>query len=736
MNAWACRIPDFPLQSPPDGADEARYLAEQNPGAPDFRSLLTALLFGLLAFSVYMMLVGRFAPRTTPATSAPAEELPPDIATTQVAGPTATSAAASSQAAGELSFSAGRDLQPVVLGGDSFPLAGQFTPVGGGLATLDLTERKKNGALVHRQDIGHKEPYRLLNPLVGTEGEIVSFKTHRIWIAEYNNRGWDLDTLAWEIAEKSDSHIVFQTALRTDGEGQDIVRLRKQFRLRTGAPIVDLELTSQNLSTQPLTITIAQDGPVGVHRDDRMYDMRKIVVAKRGENAVEVLARDRSRLVERQKLLAASDRFVWSALANKYFGAFTRVATDLQSSSIYSDAVQSVEALLAGPASNFDAAHPSDMITRWNLKPQRIEPGQASSVRFETYAGPKDPDVLKRLGSAYVARAQLGYDLASTVDATCCCSFHWLTTLMTSLLRGIYFLVRNYGIAIICLVILVRGVLHPLAVWQQKSMYRLQEGMARLQPRMAAIKEKYANDAVKQQQEQLKLFAEENVNPAAGAMSMVPMFLQLPILIALWNALNTDIEMRLAPFDGWWIRDLSSPDQLIKFASPVTIPLLGWLPLIGSAFSNIPSLNVLPIIMGVSMYLQQKYMPKPALAAKMEAAKNAPPPKGMGGMTPEEQMRQQQMVANMMAVMLPVMFYYQPSGLVLYWLATNVFGIFESMRIKKQLEIEKKRRETLGPEAFKKSGKPGVLAGFLKKLAEQAEEIQRKADDFSDGKKK
>src|SRR6185436_12277077 len=99
----------------------------------------------------------------------------------------------------------------------------------------------------------------------------------------------------------------------------------------------------------------------------------------------------------------------------------------------------------------------------------------------------------------------------------------------------------------------------------------------------------------------------------------------------------------------------------------------------------------------IGMYLQQKYMPKPAMAARQEALKQqtATSPTGM---TPEEQMRQQQMMMNMMSVLFPIMFYYQPSGLALYWMAGTVFAIFESLRIRKQIEKEKARVAALGPQ--------------------------------------
>jgi YidC/Oxa1 family membrane protein insertase len=282
-------------------------------------------------------------------------------------------------------------------------------------------------------------------------------------------------------------------------------------------------------------------------------------------------------------------------------------------------------------------------------------------------------------------------------------------------------------VAIIVLVVIVRGVLHPLTVFQQKSMYRMQDSMGKIQPKMAAIKERYPNDKVKQNQETMKLWAEENVNPAAGMIGMVPMFIQMPILVALWTALNTDVHLRNAAFDGWWIDDLSRPDALIDFG-PVglTIPVLSWLPLVGSWFVGIPSLNLLPILMGASMWLQQKYMPKPGMQAKLEAAKKQSESgeKPKSGMNVQDQLRQQQMMMNIMSVMFPLMFYYMPSGLTLYWMATNVFGIFESLRIRKQIELEKKK----GPRPPKR---PGIVSGFFRRMAQQAEELQKKADEIS-----
>jgi membrane protein insertase Oxa1/YidC/SpoIIIJ len=146
----------------------------------------------------------------------------------------------------------------------------------------------------------------------------------------------------------------------------------------------------------------------------------------------------------------------------------------------------------------------------------------------------------------------------------------------------------------------------------------------------------------------------------------------------------------------------------------------------------VSAFNLLPVLMGVSMWLQQKYMPKPHVQVQEQAARQqaAQPRPHRGGMTPEEQLRQQRIMAYMMTIMFPFMLYYVPSGLNLYWMATNVFGIGESLLIRRQLEAERKRRESLGPQP--PTRRPGLMARLFRRLAEQAEELQKKADQLSE----
>jgi len=146
------------------------------------------------------------------------------------------------------------------------------------------------------------------------------------------------------------------------------------------------------------------------------------------------------------------------------------------------------------------------------------------------------------------------------------------------------------------------------------------------------------------------------------------MFVQMPIWIALWSAVYTSIDLRGAGFLPFWITDLSVPDALIRF-STLTVPILGW---------KLYSLNILPIMMGVAFYLQQKLMPTQANASA------------------NPQMAQQQkMMMIMMPVLFPLMLYNSPSGVNLYIMASTFAGVIEQKVIRKHIR-EKEEQEAKG----------------------------------------
>jgi len=231
-------------------------------------------------------------------------------------------------------------------------------------------------------------------------------------------------------------------------------------------------------------------------------------------------------------------------------------------------------------------------------------------------------------------------------------AFSWMNWLMEpsrkfllATLNVFHSVVRNYGIAIILLTLLIRILFWPLTHKSTESMRRMQE----IQPEIKALQAKYGkSNPQKLQQETMKLYKEKKVNPMGGCL---PMFVQIPVFIALFTVLRNAIELRYSGF--LWIADLSTAENL----------LAGKIPFVGA-------LNILPIVMSVSMIWQQK-LSSPGTAA-----------------TPEQQ-QQQKMMMFMMPIMMLFFFYSMPSGLVLYWTTSNLLMIAQtSMRNLKKKKAE------------------------------------------------
>jgi YidC/Oxa1 family membrane protein insertase len=253
-----------------------------------------------------------------------------------------------------------------------------------------------------------------------------------------------------------------------------------------------------------------------------------------------------------------------------------------------------------------------------------IPPAQSAERVYRVYLGPKDEHGLEALGSGLIRAIDLGYTWVVPLTRF----FHWL-------LQALYSVVPNYGVAIIVLTILVRLVTAPLTNRQMRSMER----MRALAPKLEELKAKFGDDKAKQSEEMMKLYRQEGVNPLGGCL---PMVLQIPVFIGLFYALRSSIELRHSPFFGW-ITDLSIPESLF------TIPGL-----------DLP-VRVLPILMGLSMIVQQKLTPMQVDPA------------------------QAKMMLVVMPVMMTVMFYQFPSGLVLYWMVSNVIAISHQLWIGRRL---------------------------------------------------
>ena len=248
-----------------------------------------------------------------------------------------------------------------------------------------------------------------------------------------------------------------------------------------------------------------------------------------------------------------------------------------------------------------------------------IVSGQQGTISAQLYVGPKEQERLNQLPAA-------GMDL--TVD------YGWLTFLSSPLfviLSWIHAVVGNWGWAIVLLTLLIKLAFFPLSAASYKSM----ANMRRIAPRMKSLKERHKDDKQAFNQAMMEMYRTEKINPLGGCL---PILIQIPVFLALYWVLLESVEMRHAPF-ALWINDLSSPDPFY----------------------------VLPILMGISMFLQQKLNPAP--------------------MDP-----MQQKIMSFLPIMFTVFFLFFPAGLVLYWVVNNVLSIAQQWQITRSVEAKETKK--------------------------------------------
>jgi YidC/Oxa1 family membrane protein insertase len=272
----------------------------------------------------------------------------------------------------------------------------------------------------------------------------------------------------------------------------------------------------------------------------------------------------------------------------------------------------------------------------YTSQPFAVAPGQAVTAEARLFAGAKEKRLLDRYESEGITK------LSKSIDWGW---FEWFMRPIFDLLNWLFAQVGNFGVAIIILTFLVRLLLFPIADKQFRSM----AGMRRVQPKMKAIQERYKDDKPKLQQEMLKLYQEEKINPAAGCL---PILLQIPIFYALYKVLMVAVEMRHQPF-ALWIKDLSAPDPM----TPVN--LFGLLPFDPPGFLAI---GVLPILLGVTMWIQFKLNPQQ--------------------MDPVQQQIFGLMPWILMFVMAPF-----AAGLQLYWVVSNLLTIAQQWWLYKRYDL-------------------------------------------------
>ena len=275
--------------------------------------------------------------------------------------------------------------------------------------------------------------------------------------------------------------------------------------------------------------------------------------------------------------------------------------------------------------------------TYYNLDPVTVASGSTAAVDTRLFAGAKEVSIVDGYNQ------QLGlnkFDLL--IDWGW---FYFITKPMFFALDWIYRLVGNFGVAILIITVIIKAFFFPLANKSYASMAK----MKAVQPEMMAIRERYADDKMKQQQAMMELYKKEKVNPVAGCL---PMLIQVPVFFSLYKVLFVTIDLRHAPFFGW-IKDLSAPDPLTVFNLFGLIP---WDPTVVPVIGPFLHLGPWPLIMGVTMWAQMKL--------------NPPPPDPA-----------QKMIFDYMPIIFTFMLASFSAGLVIYWAWNNTLSVIQQSMI-------------------------------------------------------
>lgn len=308
-----------------------------------------------------------------------------------------------------------------------------------------------------------------------------------------------------------------------------------------------------------------------------------------------------------------------------------------------------------------------------------IPAGGSTEVTNRLFAGAKEVTLIDFYAAEYgVPRFDRAVDFGW---------FYWLTKPIFLALHWLNSVVGNFGVAILILTVFIKALFFPLANKSYKSMAK----MRKLQPQMLVLREQYGDDKQRLNQEMMALYKKEGANPVSGCL---PVLVQIPVFFSLYKVLFVTIEMRQAPFFGW-IQDLSVPDPsgiLNLFGLlPYTVPDLGMF--------NLINLGIWPLLMGLSMFIQQRLNPQP---------------------TDEVQAK----VFMFMPIIFTFLLASFPAGLVIYWTWNNTLSVIQQAVIMKRqgVPIGRKAQEAAAAELKKPDPKAGTHAPKKKKAAKPAED--------------
>jgi len=605
-------------------------------------------------------------------------------------------------------------------------------PLGGGLGSVILND--------FHMTAGGKEPYAFEKPLADRlDTEPLGSRSITV-----NNTTYDLAGVQWSLIGESPTAVTYAADLMQ--AGNTILELRKTYSVPLRSepnlgyePRVEFEFV--NKTSAPQTIHAAFNGPTLPPRESNRPPDRQVV----GGYAIdkETIEAQLHPIEEFKPDKDGGDIDLskdpkghparWAGAVSNYFAAIVLPLDMKVNGSATSNPNPNYIARIVAHGVNIDKDVSMDehqAYLTFETTDIKLDPHGSVALPMAVFFGPKAKSISgygQVLESSYYDSAPRRYDLLTAIRSSMCgitfCSFGWLTDALQWLLVNIHFVVRDWGLAIIVLVCIVRLILHPITKRSQISMAK----MGKMGPEMKRLQEKYKDDKEALNKAMVEFHRAQGLGPYLGCL---PMFLQMPIWIALYGVLQSTFELRQAPFlwNFTWIHDLAQPDNLIAFTHPVRV-----------IFFDIHGINLLPLLLAVVMGIQQQFMPKPAAA------------------TPE-QMQQQKMMQYLSPAMFLFFFYPYPSGLNLYIFASTGIGIIESKVVRDHLkareEAEKAGRvfvetkPTRGARQgrlAKSEEKPprrglfaalfGGIGRFWAHMLEQAEQVRKEQERKGNGKK-
>ncbi len=328
--------------------------------------------------------------------------------------------------------------------------------------------------------------------------------------------------------------------------------------------------------------------------------------------------------IEKQKQISYKATNAWLGITDKYWAATLVPDNDAAIQAVFSSG-------LSGTTKTYQ--------THYLLDPVTIQPGATGGANARLFAGAKEVETVDGYDRQYkLNRLELLIDWGY---------FHFITKPLFLVMDWLYRYFGNFGVAILLITVIIKIFFFPLANKSYASMAK----MKAVQPELLAIKDRYGDDKVKQQQAMMELYKKEKINPIAGCL---PILIQIPVFFALYKVLFITIEMRHAPFFGW-IKDLSAPDPTTLFNLFGLIP---WDPLstLGPTIGPFLMIGVWPIVMGITMWFQMKLNPAP------------PDPT-------------QKMIFDWMPLIFTFMLASFSAGLVIYWAWNNLLSVTQQSYI-------------------------------------------------------